>query len=96
MDDHSGGFVNYREVLVFVNDIERDIFGLKSRDRQFDQVNLDLVIFANLVRGFYRFSLTRTSSFSMSRCRRERDQPSIFSARNASRRLPESRDGDKG
>ena len=50
MHHHSRWFVDDGEKLVFINNIERNILRLKSRDRCLDQVDLDLVALANLVR----------------------------------------------
>lgn len=55
MDDHAGRFVYNGEKLVLVNDIEGNILGLKSRDRSLDEVDLDIVVLADLVRWLYRF-----------------------------------------
>ena len=54
MHDHAGRFVDNGEVFVLVNNIERDIFRLKSRDRHLDQIDLDDIAIVNFVGRFHR------------------------------------------
>jgi hypothetical protein len=49
MNDHACGLINYREVLVFKDDVERNIFGLKSCRRDLSQLDVDLIAFADPV-----------------------------------------------
>ena len=61
MDDHAGGFVDDGEIFVFVNDVERNIFGLEAWRPALGQLDLDLVVFPQLVRCFCAFRFTSTS-----------------------------------
>src|SRR5438128_2252301 len=54
MYDHSCRFVDDGEIFILENDVERDVLRLKSRDWNFDQVDLDLVVFVNFIRWFDR------------------------------------------
>ena len=44
MDDHAGGFVDDGEVFVFVDDVERNVFGFETGGGFFGQVDVDLVV----------------------------------------------------
>ena len=55
VDDHAGGFVDDGQVLVFEYDVERDVFGFESFGGSFGEIDVDLVTFAELVRGLRGF-----------------------------------------
>ena len=49
VDDHAGGLIDDDEILVLKHDIERNVFRLKTSDRYFRKLDLDLVGFPNFV-----------------------------------------------
>ncbi len=52
MDHKSGGFIYDGQRLVFINDLDRNIFRRKGIGRRRDQFDFDLVVFAELVGRF--------------------------------------------
>ena len=52
MDDHSGSFVYYCEIVILKNYIERYVLGFELSNRNIDELDLDLVTFPHLVRRF--------------------------------------------
>ena len=52
MHNHACGFVDDDQILIFVNDFDRDIFGNKVDERQSSQLRVNLIAGAYLVRRF--------------------------------------------
>src|SRR5688572_2543406 len=55
MYNHSGRFINHGEELILEKDIERNILGLEFRNRNFSEVDIDLIAIAKLVRRLHFF-----------------------------------------
>ena len=55
VDDQPAGLSYHREHLIFENDIEWDILRLEFRDRDFGQIDVDLVTLPELVRRLNLF-----------------------------------------
>jgi len=57
--DHSGGFVDDNDFAVFVNDVERNVFGNGVNDRRGGNLANNLFARSDAVAGFDRFTVDR-------------------------------------
>jgi hypothetical protein len=59
MRDYSGGFVDDDDLAVFVNDVERNVFGNGVNDGRGGNLAYDLFARPDTVAGFDRFTVDR-------------------------------------
>src|ERR1700735_255763 len=62
VDDHSSRFVYHRDVLIFVNDIQRNIFRFHARKRRGGNIYGDFFASLEAMRGFLRRAIHENAS----------------------------------
>src|SRR5579885_2012261 len=91
VDDHAGGLVDDDDLRVFVNDVERDVFGREfGGGRRGDFLDLDALARAELVRGLRGATADEYVAFFNRALSSVRLTPSTREARKASSRVPAS------